>query len=279
MFEIARLTGVFLAARSATPTMAKKKVSRAKKMPGLNAQKVQVAVTDIDGVLRGKILQKEKFLSAIETGFGFCNVVFGWDSADVCYPDVPYTGWHTGYPDALARIDLNTGRAVPWKDNLPFFLADFVDANGEPLSICPRQVLKRVIAKCQDMGFSPVFGSEFEWFNFLETPQSLADKKYVNPLPLTPGMFGYSLLRAGGNHEFFSEIIDLLRAFDVPVEGLHTETGPGVYEAEILYADAIEAANRAVLFKSAVKEIASRHGIPANFIAKWKSKLPGCTAH
>lgn len=259
--------------------MAKKKVSRFTSLVKSPAEKIQVAITDLDGVLRGKFLQKEKFLSAVESGFGFCNVVFGWDSADVCYPDIQYTGWHTGYPDALARIDLGTERRVPWKNNLPFFLADFVDGQGEPLAVCPRQVLKRVVAKCEAMGFLPYFGSEFEWFNFLETPQTLAGKNYINPQPLTPGMFGYSLLRAAGNHPFFSEIMDLLRDFKVPVEGLHTETGPGVYEAAIQYASALEAADRAVLFKAAVKEIAHRHGIIASFMAKWNAKLPGCSGH
>src|SRR3954468_12032022 len=72
------------------------------------AQKVKVAITDIDGVLRGKYIHRDKFLSAVEGGFGFCNVVFGWDSSDTCYDNVGYTGWHSGYPDALARLDLRT---------------------------------------------------------------------------------------------------------------------------------------------------------------------------
>src|SRR5258708_5862524 len=85
-------------------------------------QKVKVAVADIDGVLRGKYLHKDKFLSAVQNGFGFCNVVLGWDSADVCYDNSTYTGWHTGYPDAIARPDLRTYRQVPWDRNIPFFL-------------------------------------------------------------------------------------------------------------------------------------------------------------
>src|SRR4051812_40944079 len=71
-------------------------------------QKVKVAIADIDGILRGKYIHKDKFLSAVDGGFGFCNVVFGWDSADVCYDNSEYTGWHSGYPDALAKIDLDT---------------------------------------------------------------------------------------------------------------------------------------------------------------------------
>ncbi len=65
----------------------------------------------------------------------------------------------------------------------------------------------------------------------------------------------------------------------MPLEGLHTETGPGVFEAAILYTDALEAADRAVLFKSSVKEIGSRFGILASFMARWNPSLPGCSGH
>ncbi|MES1172426.1 MAG: glutamine synthetase, partial [Bacteroidota bacterium] len=78
------------------------------------ASKVKVAITDIDGVLRGKYIHKDKFLSAVGGGFGFCSVVFGWDSADASYDNAQFTGWHTGYPDVQARIDLATFREVPW---------------------------------------------------------------------------------------------------------------------------------------------------------------------
>ncbi|MEM7658853.1 MAG: glutamine synthetase, partial [Bacteroidota bacterium] len=74
-------------------------------------------------------------------------------------------------------------------------------------------------------------------------------------------------------------LFDLLEQFGVPLEGLHTETGPGVYEAAILYGDILEAADRAVLFKTGVKEIAYRHGLVATFMAKWREDLPGCSGH
>src|SRR5689334_25308553 len=107
------------------------------------SNKFKVAVTDIDGVLRGKYIQRSKLESAINSGFGFCNVVFGWDAADVCYDNARYTGWHTGYPDAEPRIDPATHREVPWDGNVPFFLADFWSGD-EPLEVCPRQLLKKV---------------------------------------------------------------------------------------------------------------------------------------
>ena len=244
--------------------------------------RVKVACSDIDGILRGKYIHKEKFYSAAESGFGFCDVVFGWDSSDVCYDNAKITGWHHGFPDAVARIDLQTFRQVPWDDHVPFFLGNFirtVDGVEEPLPICPRQVLKRVLKRAEKLGFSVMTGMEFEWFNFLETPQTWAAKKGVDPTTLTPGMFGYSLLRVNQNREFFKALMEEMAAFHVPIEGLHTETGPGVYEAAILFSEALEQADRAVLFKTGAKEIGSRFGIMPSFMAKWNQHYPGCSGH
>ncbi len=242
-------------------------------------KRVKVAVTDLDGILRGKYLHKNKFLAAAEKGFGFCNVVFGWDSSDACYDNSKYTGWHTGYPDAQARIDLSTYRQVPWDDNVPFFLGDFESGSGDALEVCPRQLLKKVIARCHKAGYQPSAGMEYEWFNFKETPQSVFDKNYSHLQPLSPGMFGYSILRSSLNQPFFKALMEELPAFGVPLEGLHTETGPGVFEAAILYSDALEAGDRGVLFKTAAKEIGYRFGILPTFIAKWNTALPGCGGH
>jgi glutamine synthetase len=244
--------------------------------------RVKVAVSDIDGVLRGKYLHKDKFFSAVEGGFGFCDVVFGWDMNDQCYDNATLTGWHKGFPDAVARIDLSTYRNVPWDDDVPFFLGEFIaQKNGKevPLSICPRQLLKRVLKRAEKLGVLPMCGIEFEWFNFAETPQSWAEKGYVRPETITPGMFGYSLLRANENREFFKALMVEMGDFGIPIEGLHTETGPGVYEAAILFSEALEAADRAILFKTGAKEIGSRFGIMPSFMAKWSAQYPGCSGH
>jgi glutamine synthetase len=241
--------------------------------------KVKVAVSDIDGILRGKYIHRDKFFSAIEGGFGFCDVVFGWDAHDQCYDNTKLTGWHHGFPDALARIDVGTYRNVPWDNGVPFFLGDFVTADGKPHPICPRQVLKRVLARAEKMGYTAMVGAEFEFFNFAETPQSWAEKKGLPPTPISPGMFGYSLLRANLNREYFNALMDDMAAFNVPIEGLHTETGPGVYEAAILFSDALEAADRAILFKTGAKEIGARFGIMPSFMAKWSAQYPGCSGH
>ncbi len=239
-------------------------------------QRIKIAVVDIDGVLRGKILRKDKFLNILESSSGFCDVIFGWDVADMAYDNAQVTGWHTGYPDTNYTIDINTFRHIPWDENIPFFLGDF---NQIDHPACPRSLLKKVIDKADKMGFSPIFSEEFEWFNFDETPDSLHDKGGINPKPLTPGMFGYSVLRSSQKSDYFNDLFTLLEDYRIPLEGLHTETGPGVYEAAIQYTNILEAADRAVLFKAAVKEIASKHGVMASFMAKWNAELPGCSGH
>jgi glutamine synthetase len=261
------------------PTQASKVIAEVRSAPG---NRVKVAVSDIDGVLRGKYIHKEKFYSAADSGFGFCDVVFGWDMMDVTYDNTTMTGWHKGFPDALAKIDLGTFRNVPWDGGVPFFLGDFVmekDGAEVPLPICPRQVLKRVLKRAEALGVVPMCGMEYEWFNFSETPESWAAKKGVGPTTLTPGMFGYSLLRANANRDFFQALMTEMGDFGVPIEGLHTETGPGVYEAAILFSEALEAADRAVLFKTGAKEIGARFGIMPSFMAKWNQNLPGCSGH
>ncbi|UHG92076.1 glutamine synthetase family protein [Spirosoma oryzicola] len=241
--------------------------------------KIKYAFADIDGVLRGKIISRQKFLDGLNDGYGFCDVVWGWDSSDTPYDNGRTTGWHSGYPDAPVRLDLTTFRQIPWENNIPFFLADFSQPDGNDLAACPRSLLKRIAAQCQDMGYHAEYAQEFEWFNFRETPQSLHQKDFRNLETLTPGMFGYSILRPSLERSFYHDLFDLLSQFDIPLEGLHTETGPGVYEAAIIHDDVVRAADKAVLFKTAVREIAYRHGLVATFMAKWNADLPGCSGH
>ncbi|HMO61820.1 MAG TPA: glutamine synthetase family protein [Ferruginibacter sp.] len=244
-----------------------------------NADAIKLAVTDIDGVLRGKLISFEKFVAIAEKGFGFCNVVFGWDSGDMAYDNTAYTGWHTGYPDATAVIDFDSFRKIPWENDTPFFLADFKDEKGKDLAICPRSLLKRINNEAIRAGYTPFFSQEFEWFNVKDNANELHQKSFADTRPITQGMFGYSMLRAAEKQAFFYDIYHSLKKFDIPLEGLHTETGPGVYEAAITYSDIIEAADRAVLFKSSVKQIAKQHGIIATFMAKFTESLPGCSGH
>ena len=111
----------------------------------------KVGVTDIDGVLRGKYLHRDKMLSALEGGFGFCDVVLGWDVEDKLYDNVAYTGWHTAYPDAPVRLVPETWRPVPFEPDTALVLGEFA---GEAEHVCPRGLLRRVLARAEAMGFA-----------------------------------------------------------------------------------------------------------------------------
>lgn len=241
---------------------------------------VKIAVTDIDGILRGKYLSKEKFVSVLKSGLSFCNVVLGWDSQDQLYDNVQYTGWHTAYPDAQVRILPQTCRNLPLEADadgeMLFFLGEFT---GAAEAICPRGVLRRVLDQASAMGFDAYAALEYEFFMFRETPESVRQKGYRNLQPWTPGYFGYSILRSSVNVAFYQELLDLCQRMDMPIEGLHTETGPGVVEAALAFDHAGAMADKAALFKTFVKVLAQRHGLMATFMAKWSAEFPGQSGH
>lgn len=237
---------------------------------------VKVGVFDVDGVLRGKYISREKFFSALDKGFGFCDVVLGWDSKDQLYDNVTYTGWHTGYPDAPVRILPDTCRDLPFEGEGLFFLGEFAEAAEQ---ICPRGVLRRVIEKANSMGYFPYAGFEYEFFMFVESHQSVREKHYQNLTPLAPGFFGYSVLRNSVDAEIYHQLLTLGEEMDFPLEGLHEETGPGVLEAAIAVDHAMNAADKAALFKTFTKIVAQRNGLLATFMAKWSAEWPGQSGH
>lgn len=159
---------------------------------------------------------------------------------------------------------------------MPFVLGEF---SGSAEAICPRSLLRRVLVRAADMGFAVKAAAEFEFFVFEETPQSVRAKGYRDLKTLTPGNFGYSLLRSGVHAEFYQELLETCAAMDLEIEGLHTETGPGVLEAALRVDDALAAADKAALFKTVAKILCQRRGWMATFMAKWSRDWPGQSGH
>lgn len=121
--------------------------------------RVKVAGCDIDGVLRGKLISKKKFMSVAGSGFGFCSVIFGWDMHDQTYfRELKISNKENGYRDIVAHIDLKSFRRIPWEDNVPFFLCSFREPEGQSLSACPRSVLERAAEKVQKAGMGAMAG-------------------------------------------------------------------------------------------------------------------------
>lgn len=243
-------------------------------------KRVKLAITDIDGVMRGKYISLKKFKSLAPGTGGFCDCVFGWDVADVLYEnDVKFTGWHTAYPDAKFKIDLTTMRWLE-EEHTPFYIADFVsddEASFHP--VCPRNALKKVLSKANEMGLDFNLAFEYEFFLFNETPHSVREKNYQNLTPLTPGMFGYSVLRNSAYSDLFTEFLEYFEELEIPIEGLHCETGPGVWEAAIEYDQALKAADKASMFKTFSKVFFQKRELMATFMARWNLEYPGQSGH
>ncbi len=239
---------------------------------------VQIGLTDIDGVLRGKYVSLDKFSSLLDGGGGFCDCVLGWDVTDKLYDNATFTGWHSGFPDAKFRLIADTVRWLP-DASAPFFLGEFVAAGDAEHTLCPRTRLRSVLAQAAEQGLSAKLGFEYEFFVFDETPHSVRTKGYRNLVPLTPGNFGYSVLREAAESDLFHGLLDYAAALQCPIEGLHCETGPGVWEAALAATDALAAADRANLFKTFSKVFFQKRGRMATFMAKWSMQYPGQSGH
>jgi len=259
-----------------------------------NDAAVKVAGIDVDGMLRGKLMAKSKFLSIAQDGFGFCSVIFGWDMHDQTYfRELGVSNKENGYRDLIAVPDLSSFRRIPWENDVPFFLVSFLDPDTKStLSACPRSLLKRTVDKLKDNGYGAMAGAEYEFYQF-RAPQthdgpernssataSFLRNNPVNALPsLTEGMFGYSITRTVHNQDYFYGIFDACEKFKCGIEGWHTESGPGVFEAALQFGEIAQMADRASLFKLTVKSLGSKFGITPCFMAKPREGLPGNSGH
>lgn len=242
------------------------------------ATRVKLVLTDMDGVLRGKYVGLDKFEGLLKKGGGFCDCVFGWDVDDQLYDEGRFTGWHTGFPDAKYRLLTDSER---WLDDegCPLFVGEFVGDDETDHALCPRTRLRTVLESLAERGLHMRAGFEYEFFVFRETPHSVREKGFRDLTPLTPGNFGYSVLRASSESDRFNGLMDLCDGLDIPLEGLHCETGPGVWEAALQVSDGLFAADRASLFKTFAKVFFQKQACMATFMAKWSMDYPGQSGH
>lgn len=128
-----------------------------------NDTKVKLAGVDVDGILRGKLISKSKFLSIAKDGFGFCSVIFGWDMHDQTYfRELKISNAENGYRDIVAVPDLKSFRRIPWENNIPFFLVSFYDPDVKnlPICACPRGLLKTIMGRIEGAGCSAMAGGK-----------------------------------------------------------------------------------------------------------------------
>jgi glutamine synthetase len=241
---------------------------------------VKIGTPDIEGVYRGKRVSAQHFLNSLEEGFPQCDVIFGWDIAENVLPNLKVSNWEHGFSDVLLKPDLSTFRMVPWEDRIASCVCDVWTEHGEPLSVSPRYVLKRVIARARSLGYEPVAASELEFRFFRETQVSLREKDFGPDLaPLNPGMNCYSISQSSADDHLLRRIASSMREHGISIEGYNREHGPGMYEMNLRYADALTAADQTMLFKTGAKEICHQEGLTACFMAKWSDQEDGSSGH
>jgi glutamine synthetase len=243
-------------------------------------RRIKLALTDIDGVMRGKYLSLDKFASVAKDGGAFCDCVLGWDSDDKLYDNVRFTGWHTAFPDAHYRLDLASERRLVDEGGVPFFLGEFVAEKAtDRHPLCPRGLLQKVLDRAKGMGYGAKIGFEYEFFVFDETPHTVREKGFKNLKPFTPGNFGYSVIRSSAESDIYNGLMDYASSLGCAIEGLHCETGPGVMEAALAADEALRGADNAAIFKTFTKVFFQKRGKMATFMAKWSLDHPGQSGH
>ena len=241
---------------------------------------VKVGGADMDGVFRGKRILTPHFLEDCrDGGFPQCDVIFGWDIEEQLIDGLAVGSAETGYADIVMQPDLSTFRRVPWEPSAAAVICDFARTDGQPLAVSPRHVLRRVVERAADAGYLPRMAVELEVRLFREDQESLRAKRYHDLTPLSPGMNCYSLHHASLDEDIVGRIRSMMVKFGLPVEGYNREHGEGMYEINLHHADALTAADDALLYKSGCKEVAAQDGVIPTFMAKYDDRVDGCSGH
>jgi glutamine synthetase len=241
---------------------------------------VKIGSPDIEGVYRGKRVAAQHFLNSIAEGFAQCDVLFGWDIAENVLPNLTFSNWEHGFSDIVMKPDLATFALVPWEEHVASCVCELWTEGGEPVTISPRYVLNRVVERARAMGFETSAAAELEFRFFRETMVSLRDKDYgPNLQPLNPGFNCYSISQASADEQVLGRIARAMGEYGIVIEGYNREHGPGMYEMNLRYEDALASADKTMLFKAGVKEMCHQMGLTACFMAKWNDQEDGSSGH
>lgn len=240
----------------------------------------KVGTVDVDGLWRGKRIAAPYFLESVaDHGTNICNILLGWDMHDEPIPGLSYTGWQTGFPDVTLMPDLATLRTVPWEPGTASVICDMREVDLAPVPLAPRAVLRSVVDQAEAAGYTPKVGYELEFYLLKGTADELARRDFRDLEPFTRGNHTYSVQRDTASEYVLGEIREQLGDYGIYIEASNSEHGPGQFEVNMRFCDAIAAADGAMMLKSSIKELAARHGLTASFIAKIHPVWAGSSGH
>jgi glutamine synthetase len=243
---------------------------------------VLVTFPDQQGRLVGKRVTGPFWLDHVATpeGIEVCNYLLAVDVDMTPLPGYGFANWDQGYGDLRAVPDLATLRLVPWLERTALVLCDLVDVDdGSPVEVSPRRILQRQVERAADAGYRVMTAAEIEFFLFRETYEEAAAKGYRDLTPHSDFIEDYIILQTTRDEYLIRQIRNGLEGAGVPVEFSKGEAGLGQHEINLRYAEAVEMADRAVIYKNAAKEIAALNGRAITFMAKYDSAEVGSSCH
>jgi len=241
---------------------------------------VVTAFTDMQGRLVGKRIDVSYFLDeVVDHGIEGFNYLLALDMEMDPVPGYEMANWEKGYGDFAIAPDMSTLRRIPWLDRSALVLCDVVEHNGEPVVASPRQVLIAQYERAQELGYTPMFASELEFYLYKQSYAQAHEQDYRDLTPTIPYILDYHVLATTMDEKVIGQIRRGMRDAGIPVEFSKGEAWYGQHELNVRYADAVTSADRHTIYKNGVKEIAFFNGVSATFMAKPSEKDIGSSCH
>ena len=241
---------------------------------------VVVAFPDVYGRPVGKRVTADFFTEHVaDHGIEACEYVLAVDVDMTPLPGYRFANWDTGYGDVVCRPDYATARRIPWLDGTAMVIADLTDTEGAPVEVSPRQILRRQLERAAERGLRVCSATELEFFLFRESYEEADAKGWKGLTPHTSTIEDYQLLQTTREEYIVRRIRNEMRAAGIPVEFSKGEAGRGQHEVNVSYAESLETADRHLVFKNGIKEIAAQEGRAATFMAKWTMGDVGSSCH
>ena len=240
---------------------------------------VVVCFPDMQGRLLGKRITGRYFLDHAIDEMHVCDYLLTVDMEMEPVPGFKAASWDTGYGDFAVRPDMTTLRRIPWLEATALVLGDCVDRQGKALAHSPRAILARQIERARARGLEVKIGSELEFYIFDDSFEAASDKGYRDLRAAGSYIEDYHIFQTTKEEGLIRAIRNGMEGAAIPIEFSKGEWGPGQAEINLRYADAMEMADRHIIYKNGVKEIAWAQGKSVTFMAKWSTDLAGNSCH